>query len=66
MYPINLSLRVVRSGGYAEALDKGRAAQKRILDAKKSGGEPDAEDKRSRNQARKARKKASKALQGTE
>ena len=52
---------LVRAGGDAEALDQGRAAQKRIRDAKKRGGEPSAADKTARNQARKARKKASKA-----
>ena len=54
---------VMRSGGYAGALDSGRAARKRIRNAKKSNAEPATEDKQARNRARKARKKARKGLQ---
>ena len=57
---------MIRSSGDAEVLAAGRTAQKRISDARKLGAEPAAADKHLVNRARKARKKASKALQGTE
>ena len=43
-----------------------KIAQKRVFNAKKNGVEPDAGDKNHRNQARKARRRAKKALQERE
>ena len=46
----------MRADGQAELLEQGRAAQKRILKAKAEGREASEEDKKLRNQAKKARK----------